>query len=389
MGTCADVSYSDVPANGQYFISTFGGGTDTSTMSCGGTADGTWPYAAGRARFGCGAKLLVEANGLECVVEVADCGPNRCVEEAASNTSCASHSPTLNLSPFVTQVLVGQSAVGWSERIAVAATLVGDTTPIGCPGGPVVPIGGAGGMGGAVGAGGTGGVGMGGAPTGGTGGMVSTGCSVVPDCGGCTGCVPRCVCEIGDAVACVGICNPGSAGAGSGSAGEPPACGMSPNCDGCIACTDRCLCETSDPLVCDEICGSSAGTGGMSTGSGGGGGLGAPGCNAGDCSGCDSCWAHCSCVTGNLDACATGCGHSSGGGPNMSTGGSAGVGAPTGALPPVEGLCSCRAPGARNDAPLGVLAFAVFAGAAIRRRRSPARVGWRSESRSKRSAGRA
>src|SRR5688572_24093453 len=86
--TCAELTYSDIPANGIYYLTTFGGGTDTQDMSCGGSADGTWHYAAGRSRFGCGAKLLVEEGGASCVVEVADCGPNRCVEQAACNCAC-------------------------------------------------------------------------------------------------------------------------------------------------------------------------------------------------------------------------------------------------------------------------------------------------------------
>lgn len=71
-GTCAALSYSDIPANGQYYVTTFGGGTDTGPMACGGTADGTWAYVADKARFGCGAKLLISVGGKQCVAQVAD-----------------------------------------------------------------------------------------------------------------------------------------------------------------------------------------------------------------------------------------------------------------------------------------------------------------------------
>ena len=53
-------------------------------MSCGGTADGTWAYIANVARFGCGGLVVILAGGKHCVAKVVDCGPNRCVEQAAS-----------------------------------------------------------------------------------------------------------------------------------------------------------------------------------------------------------------------------------------------------------------------------------------------------------------
>src|SRR5205823_14348981 len=50
---CTGSAYSNIPADHKYYLTTFGGGSDTGTMSCGGTADGTWWYAADRQRFGC------------------------------------------------------------------------------------------------------------------------------------------------------------------------------------------------------------------------------------------------------------------------------------------------------------------------------------------------
>src|SRR5262245_56425574 len=32
-GTCAELSYADIPADGIYYLTTFGGGTETQTMS--------------------------------------------------------------------------------------------------------------------------------------------------------------------------------------------------------------------------------------------------------------------------------------------------------------------------------------------------------------------
>src|SRR5512140_2592104 len=53
-GTCSALSYSDIPGDGKYYVTTFGGGADTQPLACGGTADGTWAYVADSARFGCG-----------------------------------------------------------------------------------------------------------------------------------------------------------------------------------------------------------------------------------------------------------------------------------------------------------------------------------------------
>ena len=54
---CHGQASSSIPADGRYVMTTFGGGGDTQRMSCGGTADGTWFYAASRQRYGCGAHV--------------------------------------------------------------------------------------------------------------------------------------------------------------------------------------------------------------------------------------------------------------------------------------------------------------------------------------------
>lgn len=136
-GNCAALSFSDIPANNAYYITTFGGGSDTQGMACGGTADGTWAYVADSARFGCGALLVISANGKHCVAKVADCGPNRCVEQAASYSGCASHFPIIDASPLITKYLLGMSGVGWSDKKLVTATLAPKGASLGCPG--VVP----------------------------------------------------------------------------------------------------------------------------------------------------------------------------------------------------------------------------------------------------------
>ena len=52
LGDCAELSYSDTPSDGVYYLTTFGGGSDTQPMACGGTTDGTSAYVADEARFG-------------------------------------------------------------------------------------------------------------------------------------------------------------------------------------------------------------------------------------------------------------------------------------------------------------------------------------------------
>jgi MYXO-CTERM domain-containing protein len=138
-GGCTAVSYADIPSNGMYYVTTFGGGADTQPMSCGGTADGTWAYIADRARFGCGAKVMLEAKGKRCISKVADCGPNKCVEQAACFCSCNGHHPIIDASPFITKHLYGMSGVGWSDKVEVKATVVPDSTEVGCPGGNPPP----------------------------------------------------------------------------------------------------------------------------------------------------------------------------------------------------------------------------------------------------------
>jgi MYXO-CTERM domain-containing protein len=134
-GGCSSVSYSDIPSNHSYYVTTFGGGADTQGMSCGGTADGKWAYIADKARFGCGAKVKISAKGKSCIAKVADCGPNKCVEEAASSSGCSGHHPIIDASPFITRYLFGKGGVGWSDHLSVTAELVDKDTPIGCPGG--------------------------------------------------------------------------------------------------------------------------------------------------------------------------------------------------------------------------------------------------------------
>lgn len=139
--TCDELSNSDIPPDNKYYVTTFGGPGDSQDMwICGHktTDNGSWPYAAGYARFGCTKIMVINpANGKSCIAEVADCGPNRCVEEAACFCNCQGHHPVLDVSPFITQYLFGISSSGWSEKRVVIAYPVDPATPIGCPGGPV------------------------------------------------------------------------------------------------------------------------------------------------------------------------------------------------------------------------------------------------------------
>ena len=121
---CHGQASSTIPADGRYVMTTFGGGADDQQMSCGGYADGVGWYAASRQRYGCGAKLQVEANGNCVVVEAEDYGPDVCVEAAAGM-------PVLDMSPSAAKALYGVSGAGWSDHLVVTATEVDGSTPLG------------------------------------------------------------------------------------------------------------------------------------------------------------------------------------------------------------------------------------------------------------------
>lgn len=116
-----------LPEDQRYELTTFGGGADTQPVACGGpVADGSWYYAANRQRFSCGARVrLVSPARDRCVVvEVADVGPNACVEEAGGR-------PIWDVSPLAAMALVGRTSVGWSEHEAVVGAPVGSASPLG------------------------------------------------------------------------------------------------------------------------------------------------------------------------------------------------------------------------------------------------------------------
>jgi hypothetical protein len=246
VGSCADLSYSDVPENGLYVLATFGG-PGGGTMSCGGVADGTWAYAAGRARFGCGTKLAVMKNGKSCVAEVADCGPNRCVEQAASYSSCGSHTPTLGVSPLIASHLIGVGSAGWSEQIFVAASIVDDSSIVGCPGLIVQ-----------AGAGGAGGAGAGGES-----GAAGAGSECAAPICACGSCFEDCLCDTGDTEFCAESCALEPSGAAGSSSQPDPAssgCSGAPDCGGCAGCYDACRCQYKSVAACMQQCGKSDST---------------------------------------------------------------------------------------------------------------------------------
>ena len=125
--TSGEIAGRDVPSDNAYYLTTFGGGGDTQRMSCGGSADATWYYVADKWRFGCGAHVRITnpATGASCVAQVADVGPNICVEQAAGR-------PVIDASPLVSLALFHVHEAGWSDRRDIVAELVDNTTPLGC-----------------------------------------------------------------------------------------------------------------------------------------------------------------------------------------------------------------------------------------------------------------
>ena len=117
-----------IPLDQAYEMTTFGGPGDEQPTQCEAApdADGTWFYAANRQRFGCGQRArLVDLDRKRCaIVEVADLGPNICVEEASGQ-------PTWDVSPLVTKHLFGASQAGWSEHRKVIGAPVDASNPLG------------------------------------------------------------------------------------------------------------------------------------------------------------------------------------------------------------------------------------------------------------------
>jgi hypothetical protein len=123
---------SDIPADGIFYISTFEGGAP---MSCHhAPADGVSLYIADRDRWPCDSHVrLIDPRALDpraetplhlsCVVEVADRGPNVCVEEAAGKAM-------VDASPVITRYLFGIDQSGWSDHREVIAIATSDD--LGC-----------------------------------------------------------------------------------------------------------------------------------------------------------------------------------------------------------------------------------------------------------------
>jgi hypothetical protein len=136
---CNGTASSTQPANGSYYLTSFGFSPgDDGTMSCGeNTKTGTWYYAASRQRFGCGAHIQIEANGKCVVAETDDYGPDVCVENAAGR-------PIIDASPLVSEALFGVKSAGWSDRLSISVSEVAADTPLGpcaSSGGSPPPVG--------------------------------------------------------------------------------------------------------------------------------------------------------------------------------------------------------------------------------------------------------
>jgi hypothetical protein len=123
---CRGKASSVIPSDDRYVITTFGDSRgDDGIMSCGTyTKTGSWYYAASRQRYGCGARIKIEANGKCVVAKTDDYGPDVCVENAAGRA-------IIDVSPLVTKHLFGVRSAGWSERRIVTVTEVSRATPLG------------------------------------------------------------------------------------------------------------------------------------------------------------------------------------------------------------------------------------------------------------------
>ena len=130
---CNGQASSSIPTDHRYVITTFGGPGDAQPMSCGGYANGTTWYAASRQRYGCGARVKVQANGKCVVLKTDDYGPDVCVENAA-------HMPIIDVSPLASKHLFGVAGAGWSDHLVVTVDKVDSSTPLGiCQSGGMDP----------------------------------------------------------------------------------------------------------------------------------------------------------------------------------------------------------------------------------------------------------
>lgn len=126
--TTGTITVSTIPSDGRYYLTSFGGGSDTQGVACHGmpSADGTWYYLADKDRFGCGTKVRITnpANQRAVVAQVIDVGPNVCVEQAGGM-------PVIDASPLVSQYLFDSGSSGWADRRVVLADVVDPSTPLG------------------------------------------------------------------------------------------------------------------------------------------------------------------------------------------------------------------------------------------------------------------
>lgn len=123
---CAGKASHDIPKSNEYILTSFGNSSgDDGIMSCGSfTKHGSWYYAASRQRYGCGARIKIEANGKCVVAQTDDYGPDICVETKAK-------SPIIDASPLVSKHLFGTTSAGWSDGFKITVTEVSKTTPLG------------------------------------------------------------------------------------------------------------------------------------------------------------------------------------------------------------------------------------------------------------------
>jgi hypothetical protein len=135
---CTGALSHDIPADGNFYLTSFGGPTDSTTRgrrtACGGSVDQLWWYSTSAARWGCGTKLRVvnPSNGKCGVVQVSDSGPALCTEQAAGR-------PILDASPLLSRHLFGTSSAGWSDHYAITVEQVDDSTPSGPCDGSAAP----------------------------------------------------------------------------------------------------------------------------------------------------------------------------------------------------------------------------------------------------------
>ena len=113
--TCKSGCCTDIPSDGQYYLTSFCDQETACGTSCGAC---NWAYATSAMRFGCNAQLRICKGDDTCVTaQVIDSGPACWVESKAGG-------PIIDASYSICNYFTGGSSCGYSDHISITARQV-------------------------------------------------------------------------------------------------------------------------------------------------------------------------------------------------------------------------------------------------------------------------